>query len=172
MLTWERDSFAYADTYDDAAQRYRGLRAPAHVLVDGTAGLLVKPAVARKKMHADAGPTMAAPASASSHHLAGCCHNRGRCRFINGDRCRRHCCACPAKRFHGSATLDPTRVDREAGRIADEIVAHLAGLMGSRVTVTVEIHAEVASGVPETVVRTVTENCRTLKFNGQGFEES
>lgn len=27
-------------------------------------------------------------------------------------------------------------------------------------------------GVPEKVVRTVTENCRTLKFQDQGFEES
>ena len=60
---------------------------------------------------------------------------------------------------------------RDAGRIADEVGAHLTGLVGSRVTVTLEIHAEVASGVPEKVVRTVTENRRTLKFNDHGFEE-
>ena len=28
----------------------------------------------------------------------------------------------------------------------------------------------VPDGVPDNVVRTVTENCRTLKFNHQGFE--
>jgi hypothetical protein len=27
------------------------------------------------------------------------------------------------------------------------------------------------SGAPENVVRTVTENCRTLRFSSQGFEE-
>ena len=43
--------------------------------------------------------------------------------------------------------------------------------MGSNVTVILEIHADVASGAPEKVVRTVTENCGTLKFNDQGFEE-
>ena len=34
-----------------------------------------------------------------------------------------------------------------------------------------EIQAEIANGVPESTVRTVTENCRTLKFESQGFEE-
>lgn len=75
------------------------------------------------------------------------------------------------KRFHGTATLDPARVGRDAGRIADEVIAHVAGLLGAKVTVTLEIEAEISTGVPENVVRTVTENCRTLKFNSQGFEK-
>ena len=37
---------------------------------------------------------------------------------------------------------------------------------------TVEIEAEIPSGAPDNVVRTVTENCRTLKFENQGFEET
>ena len=37
--------------------------------------------------------------------------------------------------------------------------------------VTLEIEAEIPDGAPERVVRTVTENSRTLKFNpGAGFE--
>jgi hypothetical protein len=36
--------------------------------------------------------------------------------------------------------------------------------------VTLEVEAKVPSGVPDTVVRTVTENSRTLKFLSQGFE--
>jgi hypothetical protein len=31
--------------------------------------------------------------------------------------------------------------------------------------------AEMPDGVPDNVVRTVSENCRTLKFISQGFEE-
>ena len=46
------------------------------------------------------------------------------------------------------------------------------GLVGADVTVTLEIAADVQSGVPDKVVRTVTENCRTLKFKDHGFEES
>jgi hypothetical protein len=76
------------------------------------------------------------------------------------------------RRFHGSVSLEPTRVGRDAGRIADEVVSHLAGLIGSDVNVTLEISAGVPNGVPEKVVRTVTENCRTLKFKDHGFEES
>jgi hypothetical protein len=38
------------------------------------------------------------------------------------------------------------------------------------VTVTLEIEAHVPAGVPENVVRTVTENSRTLKFDTHGFE--
>ena len=64
----------------------------------------------------------------------------------------------------------PTRVGRDASRIADEVIAHLAGLVGAEVTVTLEIEAEIPDGAPDNVVRTVTENSRTLKFTSQGFE--
>lgn len=37
--------------------------------------------------------------------------------------------------------------------------------------VTLEIEAAMPSGAPDHVVRTVTENCRTLKSRSQGFEE-
>ena len=54
--------------------------------------------------------------------------------------------------------------------IAEEVIVHLSGLLGARVTVTLEIAAEIPAGAPENVVRTVTENSRTLKFTSQGFE--
>ena len=74
-------------------------------------------------------------------------------------------------RFHGSVTLDATRVGRDAGKIAGEVIAHLAGLVGADVTVTLEIQADLPTGTPDNVVRTVTENCRTLRFpEGAGFE--
>jgi hypothetical protein len=75
------------------------------------------------------------------------------------------------KRFHGTVTLDPTRVGRDSSRIAEEVIAHLVGLVGSRVVVTLEIEAEIPAGAPDNVVRTVTENSRTLKFSQQGFEK-
>ena len=74
------------------------------------------------------------------------------------------------KRFHGSITLDATRVGRDASRVADEVIAHLAGLVGSSVKVTLEIEADVPGGTPDNIVRTVTENSRTLKFDSHGFE--
>jgi hypothetical protein len=44
-------------------------------------------------------------------------------------------------------------------------------LVGSSVKVTLEIEAEIKAGAPEQVVRTVTENSRTLKFTTHGFEQ-
>jgi hypothetical protein len=79
--------------------------------------------------------------------------------------------AAKPKRFHGTVELDPERVGRDAGRIADEVISHLFGLVGANVTVTLEIEAEIPNGAPDNVVRTVTENSRTLKFTSQGFEQ-
>ena len=75
------------------------------------------------------------------------------------------------KRFHGTVTLDATRVGRDASRIADEVIAHLSGLVDAKVTVTLEVEADIPLGAPDHVVRTVTENSRTLKFTSQGFEK-
>ena len=74
------------------------------------------------------------------------------------------------KRFHGTVELSPERVGRDAGRIAEEIISHLAGKPGAEVTVTLEIDAKLPSGADDALVRTVTENARTLKFKSQGFE--
>ena len=75
------------------------------------------------------------------------------------------------KRFHGTVTLDATRVGRDASRVAEEVIAHLTGLVGAKVTVTLEVEAQIPSGASDHVVRTVTENSRTLKFTSQGFEK-
>ena len=47
----------------------------------------------------------------------------------------------------------------------------LAGLVGADVTVTLEIGATLPGGASEQLVRTVTENSRTLKFIDHGLEE-
>ena len=60
LLTWERDSFAYAESYDDAACRYRGLSCGQQVAIStyDSAGLLVKPEVARKQLDAETKPVL------------------------------------------------------------------------------------------------------------------
>jgi len=171
LLTWEQDSFAYADSFDAAEARYRGLRAGRNVVIpeEGPAGLLVKPEVARRQIEAEAaaaepaGPTPAAPDGSQAGTDASVAAQPGE---------PAEPAARPGpRRFHGSVELDPARVGRDAGQIAEEVVAHLVGLVGARVQVTLEIDAEIPEGAPENVVRTVTENSRTLKFKTQGFEE-
>ena len=54
--------------------------------------------------------------------------------------------------------------------IADSVIAHLSGVMGADVRLTLEIEVDIPDGTPEQVVRIVTENSRTLNFDDSGFE--
>jgi hypothetical protein len=47
---------------------------------------------------------------------------------------------------------------------------HLVGLLSANVWVILEIEADIPSGAPDNVVRTVTENSQTLRFTHAGFE--
>ncbi|MBL8540233.1 MAG: DUF499 domain-containing protein [Betaproteobacteria bacterium] len=164
LLTWRTDTFACAETYDEAAGRYRGLRAGQVVNVTSDSSVLVvRPDVALRQIDTESPPSTP-PQDPSD--------NKTRTRIEpDGDKGNQDPADARAKRFHGSVTLDPARVGRDAGRIAEEVVAHLAGLVGAAVKVTLEIQAEIPSGAPDNVVRTVTENCRTLKFSDHGFEQ-
>ena len=74
------------------------------------------------------------------------------------------------RRFRGTTEIYATRLSREVDQIASAVVQHLSGILGA--TVTLDIEAEILSGAPDNVVHTVTENCRTLKFENSGFEEN
>ena len=173
LLTWRKDSFAYAESFDEALGRYRGLRCGQMVNVteDNLTGLLVRAEVAFQQQELETAPAPGHPGSA-----AGTTGGTGTGSSTESDPTAEPegapAPAVPAKpkRFHGTVVLDSSRVGRDAGRIADEVVAHLVGLLGSSVKVTLEIEAEIPSGAPDNVVRTVTENSRTLKFTAHGFE--
>jgi predicted AAA+ superfamily ATPase len=171
LLLWPQESFAYADSFDEAAQRYVGLRAGRHIEISGenSSGLLVQPEVAQKQIQAETAPAPSVtPDTAGGPQTTPATGaTTGGAATITPPAPKR---APTPKRFHGSVTLDPTRVGRDAGRIADEVIAHLVGLVGANVKITLEIEAEIPSGAPDHVVRTVTENSRTLKFTSQGFE--
>jgi len=169
--TWERDSFAYADSLDEATGRYRGMRAGSLVSIPETdpSGLLVKPDVARRQLAAERPPLGEAGAAGGAGPAAG----EPEAAAAEGSVTPVSTTATPSLRscrFHGSVVLDSTRVGRDASRIAEEVIAHLAGLPGASVQVTLEIEATVPEGVPENIVRTVTENTRTLRFSSHGFE--
>jgi len=66
--------------------------------------------------------------------------------------------------------IDAMRMNRDASAIANEVIQHLTALSGTKVKVTLEIEAEIPDGTPDDVVRTVMENCKTLKFQDQSFE--
>jgi len=168
LLTWEHDSFAYADAHDQIANRYQGLRGGDGLAVgEDDSGLLVRPEVARQQLDREAPPPpVPVGTGGGSPRVTG-----------GGDETPVDPTSPPTpptpktpRRFFGTVTLDPTRAGRDAGKIADEVIAHLAGLVGAKVTVALEIEAKFPDGAPEHLVRTVTENATTLKFTSQGFE--
>ncbi len=171
LLLWQQESFAYADSYDEISARYRGLRCGrlASISEANLSGLLVRPDIAYKQYEADTAAAQAAAAGTTGTPTA-TPTGTGSAPMIAKPEKPAPAESPKLRRFHGSVTLDPTRVGRDAGRIADEVIAHLVGLVGSEVTVTLEIAALIQNGAPENVVRTVTENARTLKFSDQGFE--
>jgi hypothetical protein len=169
LLTWQSDTFAYAESHDEGAARYRGLRGGQMVSLSAeSGGLLVKADLARRQMDAETPP--AARGSAPGGETGAPAGVAGPTQPGAADATPGASATRRPRRFHGTVRLDPTRVGRDASRIADEVIAHLAGQVGADVTVTLEIEARLPEGAPEQVVRTVTENSRTLKFTSQGFE--
>jgi len=166
LLTWEKDAFAYADSYDESEKRYRGLKygGQFYISADDT-GLLVKPEVARQQIDAETAP----PASSRGGPVSSPEPPTGE--GLPSPEPPSPPQIPKPKRYHGTVALDPARVGRDASKIADEVITHLVGLVGSDVKIILEIDADIPAGVPDNVVRTVTENSRTLKFGGNsGFE--
>lgn len=174
FLTWKTDSFAYAESKREDGS-YAGLRCGEQVSIDPAGnGYVVKADVASAQRDRDTakergqetresnedhsrGAEPAETASASVSSTGG----------TGGDEKPKL-----PSRFFGSVSLDPTRIVRDAGRIGEEVIAHLAALKGANVQIRLEVEADVADGVDQNIVRAVTENCRTLKFESYGFEES
>jgi hypothetical protein len=178
-LTWRSETFAYADSFDAAANRYRGLEAGRRATIELNAqSVVVKPEEAAAQQDKDAAAAAAARpggTGSATTSTGSSCSSPGAGASAGG--AGGGTAIPPAekmkqlRRFHGTAKIDPTRLSRDADQIASAVVQHLSGLVGATVTVTIEIEAEIPSGALDNVIRTVTESCRTLKFENQGFEE-
>ncbi|HEY4035590.1 MAG TPA: Swt1 family HEPN domain-containing protein [Ktedonobacteraceae bacterium] len=188
-LTWEQETFAYADGWDETHQRYVNLRAGQSITITDS-GLLVKPEVAAAQMQAErlaqeeaerrrvqqsttlyAHKEQASPivvernSTLTNGNVTGAIRLGEQVRIAKVTEPEYH-------RFHGSVPIEALRVAPHAGQIMDEVIKHLVGLNGADVQVTLEIQAKFPDSVPDHVVRTVTENCRALHFdNSTGFEE-
>ncbi len=174
-LTWERETFAYADSDDASSHRYLGLKTGQQIM-PSLDGVLVKPEVAAAQIAADMVTKAQPPVSSFTYGHTGD-SNAGQSQLVAdggaavSEPVQTLAEAIRPQRFYGSVTLDTTRAVRDATAVIEEVTQHLSGLLGTRVEITMEIHADLPEGVPEHIVRTVTENCRTLKFTNYGFED-
>lgn len=157
LISWETDSFAYADSYDEQNDQYLGLSIQQSLRLTDiySRGLLVKPAEATKQLEsASYGGEKDPPTN-------------------GGDDPDKPPLPSPKqvnKRFYGSVVLDIARADRDTALIMDEVVAHLVKLEDAQVTVSLEINAEIPNGASTDAERTVMENCRVLRFKTLDFE--
>lgn len=76
----------------------------------------------------------------------------------------------PNRRFFMSADIDPVRVNKVVSTYVDEIVRYLMQVDGASVELRLEVDVNAPNGIPATTVRTVLENCKTLKVKDFGFD--
>jgi hypothetical protein len=124
-------------------------------------GLLVKPAVARRQLDAEVLPPPR-PGGIGGRGGDGTQGGDGGTKVVAPPKVSR--------RYDGTVQLDPARVGGDAGRIAEKVIAHLAGQLGAEVRVTLEIEALLPNGASDQIVRAVTKNSHTLKFSSHAFE--
>jgi len=117
LLTWSKDTFAYADNFDEGSSRFRGLRCGQVINISHSNlnGILVKPDVAQIQQEADApktqtssGTTVFGPAETVQPQTTSAVGENKTPSKQPPDKPH------PAKRFHASVTLDPARVGRDA----------------------------------------------------------
>ena len=78
------------------------------------------------------------------------------------------------RRFHGEVSLgDPGRPIPELTKIVDEVIDRLAQQTDVRLRVTLQVEAEhsAADGFADDMVRTISENAKTLRFRDFGWEK-
>lgn len=176
------DNFAYAESFDEEKGKYLGLKAATGINPSISAqSLLVKPDVAQQQFSVEAAQATAITSggtatvtdggsSGSSTTSDGSSNGS-----TNGDGGSGNGTVVDQtvvlRRFYGNVDIDAMRVNRDVPAIANEVIQHLTALNGAKVKITLEIEAEIPEGVPDDIARTVMENCRTLKFNNQSFEQ-
>lgn len=183
LFSWE-ENFAYASGFDKATEKYLGLTAGSPIIPNfSSSDFLVKPDVASAQFkveqeerqrsestsNANSGNNKAGQTSTDTIDSVSA--------STNGASSKTDSLTVttiepqPKRRFHGTVELSSLRLIDDVQKIADEVVQHLTSLNKGIVKVTLEIEAQEKDGIPDDVIRTVSENCKTLKFKSQGFED-
>ncbi|MDJ1180775.1 Swt1 family HEPN domain-containing protein [Roseofilum sp. BLCC_M91] len=177
------DNFAFAEAFDEEKGKYLGLKAATGINPSiSIQSLLVKPDIAQQQFDAEAAQATTITSGGSTTITGEGTSGGGSSTNGSGDGTTGSdggsangmgdSQTTVLRRFYGNVDIDAMRINRDAPAIANEVIQHLTALNGAKIKITLEIEAEIPDGVPDDVVRTVTENCRTLKFNSQSFEQS
>ena len=168
--------FAFAAGFD--GNRYVDLKAIPYTGTIDRSGYLVKMDVAKKQLAEEAAKKQAPEGSQASTDSIGAGSGSGNSTteppkgdgktdgFENDKK------EGPKnKHFFMTAQLDPTQIGRDVNKLVAEVISHLTTVNGARVEITLEVDVKASDGMPPQVVRTVSENCTTLKVKVFGFDE-
>lgn len=160
-MLWQTDAFALAAAYEDAARRYVGLWRPSSSTsapVVNDALLLVRPDVAQRQLDKEVvpDPTPVEPTVDPREHFE---------EIQPGVHVRKS-----KTRYYAVKTLNADKIALDFKNIADEVLSHLRQ-EGTELVVRLELEAVRITGFDDSLVRTVSENATTLKFEQSGFEE-
>jgi hypothetical protein len=162
---WQDEGFAVAAGFDEASGRYVGLTTGAHAMAVSPTSLVVKPEFALGQIETEqpGGPSDGPPQGGPQGPGGG---------SGPGPEPGAPDEPKPVTTFRGSADVDAARPTRAFTQISAEVLEHLISQAGAEVTIRLEVTARQADGFPDQVIRTVTENARTLKFDDHsGFSE-
>jgi hypothetical protein len=74
-------------------------------------------------------------------------------------------------RFYGMINVEPVKAKLDFATVVDEVIQHFTQTYGVKVKISIDIQAESPTGFPDTLQRTIKENCTVLKFNSAEFED-
>ncbi|GAP99077.1 Swt1 family HEPN domain-containing protein [Leptolyngbya sp. NIES-2104] len=175
-MLWE-ENFAYATGWDDTKQRYLGLKAgtrESFTVSLSSQNFIVKPEVALRQLNADEAARNAIVDTNNSAEVGQDPNHKTQAnQSLRVSESSLPSIAAPKKqvqRFYGAVSIDPIRLTRDTSQIANEVIQHLSSL-NADVQITLEIQVNAPDGIPDNVIRTVSENCRVLRFSQQSFEE-
>lgn len=169
LISWEKDTFAYAESFDEENKRYRGLRAGYHVVIslDGN-GLVVKPEIAAAQLTIEKAESEVKAKAKGDQPDKSLPEDPGSDRKPNAEEPDPS--TLKKTRFFGHVEVDALRFFRDAENVEKEILKHLSIIKGTNVKITIHIEANNQEGFTQDTERTLRENGRTLGFGNVEFE--
>ena len=153
-MSWETETFAYAEAYDEEAEEWRGIVRGAQIGHPSRSGLLLRPDVVPPPPEPPPPPPPPPPPRPNG----------------NGENGGNGPYPPPPKQepqsFYAVFNLDPIRGIRQLGEIMESVTEHLGG----KVTLTLEVRAENPDGFDDRTRRTVEENAHQLDAHDHAFE--
>jgi len=163
LLSWRKDTFGYADSFDKEQNRFKGLRAGSYISISlEGGGMLVKPEVCYAQLEIEKSEAESSSKGGGPNYPPADTPTDG-AKEPDPKVAKK-------TRFSGDVEVDPIRFFRDAENIEKEILKHLSAVKGSKVKITVHIEATSQDGFNNDLERTVKENSRTLGFGSADFD--